>query len=495
MIWGVFLLIIVAVASYAVWRAGHPVAATKGPAGAGGGRGGRGGGGLVPVVVTTVSRTSMPVILSGLGNVTPFYNVTVKSRVDGQLLQVHFNEGDFVKEGQLLIEIDPRPYQVQRSLYEATLARDQAILANAKVDLARYQELVKTDAIPSQQLDTQTALVAQYQAVVKQDQANIDNQNLNLTYCRITAPITGVLGLRLVDPGNIVHASDASGMVTITQLQPISVVFTIPEDNVPQVAQKLRSGQHLPVDAYNRDNSKKLASGTVMTIDNAIDPTTGTSKLKAVFENKDSSLFPQQFVNMNVLVDTLKNQLVVPNVAIQNGQQGTFVYVVDSQSKVHLRTVQTGISNSTVTDVVTGLEAGDRVVIDGTDRLVEGGAVRVRRPGEMENTPDSGGRGGRGARGARGSGQGGGQPQAGAGPNAPAPDNAAPPNGAGGQVPNVHGRPARGIPDTPSVGRGEGPAGETPNVHGRPARGIPVPPVFGQGEGGRHEGSSGGSGR
>jgi multidrug efflux system membrane fusion protein len=206
-----------------------------------------------------------------------------------------------------------------------------------------------------------------------------------------------------VDRGNIVHASDANGMVTITQLQPISVVFTIPADNVPQVAQKLRSGQHLPVDAYNRDNTKKLASGTVMTLDNVIDATTGTSKLKAVFDNKDNALFPQQFVNMNVLVDTLKNQLVVPNVAIQNGQQGTFVYVVDAQSKVHLKTVQTGVTNATVTDIVSGISEGDRIVIDGTDRLVENIAVRVRRPGEMENTPASGGGGrGRGARGAGG---------------------------------------------------------------------------------------------
>ena len=296
LIWVVFLLIVAGVAGYAVWRAGQPGAlpAPQGGGGGGfGGGGGRGGGlGPVPVVVTSVARSSIPVYLNGLGNVTAYYNVTVKSRVDGQLMKVYFNEGDFVKEGQTLIEIDPRPYQVQLELAQATLARDQAMLANAKVDLERYKGLVKTDAIPTQQLDTQTALVAQYEATTKLDQANIDNARLNLTYSKITAPITGVLGLRLVDPGNIVHAADANGMVTITQLQPISVVFTIPEDSLPQVTQKLRAGAHLPVDAYNRDNSKKLASGMLMTIDNQIDNTTGTSKLKAVFDNTDNALFP-----------------------------------------------------------------------------------------------------------------------------------------------------------------------------------------------------------
>ena len=227
---------------------------------------------------------------------------------------------------------------------QATLAHDQALLANAKVDLDRYKLLVKTDAIPSQQLDTQVALVAQYEATIKQDQANIDNAKLQLTYSKITAPITGVVGLRLVDPGNIVHASDANGMIMITQLQPIAVLFTIPEDSLPQVTQKLRAGAHLPADAYNRDNSKKLASGMLVTLDNQIDNTTGTSKLKAVFDNKDNALFPQQFVNIRLLVDTLTNQLVVPNVAVQNGQQGTFVYVVDDDSRVHLKTVQVGIT-------------------------------------------------------------------------------------------------------------------------------------------------------
>jgi len=268
---------------------------------------------------------------------------------------------------------------------------------------------VKTDAIPSQQLDTQGALVAQYEATIKQDQANIDNAKLNLVYCHITAPITGVLGLRLVDPGNIVHASDASGMITVAQLQPISVLFTIPEDNLPAVVQKIRGGIHLSVDAYNRDFSKKLSSGTLLTLDNQIDPSTGTSKLKAIFENKDNALFPQQFVNIRLHVDTLTNQLVVPNVAVQNGQQGTFVYVVDDNSRVHMKTVQVGVTTSTDSQILAGITEQDRVVVDGTDRLIEDAVVRVRKPGEMDNPPgynptQGGGGRGRGGRGKKGGG-------------------------------------------------------------------------------------------
>jgi len=418
LIWVVFLLIVAGVAGYAVWRAGQPSTTPRGQGGGGGGFGGGGfgGGGFggggrgaalgpVPVVVTKVARSSIPVYLNGLGNVTAYYTVTVKSRVDGQLMKVDFNEGDLVKEGQVLIEIDPRPYQVQLDLAQAALAHDQALLANAKVDLDRYKLLVKTDAIPSQQLDTQTALVAQYEATTKLDQANIDNAKLQLTYSKITAPITGVVGLRLVDPGNIVHASDANGMITITQLQPIAVLFTIPEDSLPEVMQKLRAGAHLPADAYNRDNSKKLASGMLVTLDNQIDNTTGTSKLKAVFDNQDNALFPQQFVNIRLLVDTLANQVVVPNVAVQNGQQGTFVYVVDEDSKVHLKTVQVGITTEVSADILSGISDGDQVVVDGTDRLVEGAVVRVRKAGEMDNPAgyDAGGGGsGRSGRGGRG---------------------------------------------------------------------------------------------
>jgi multidrug efflux system membrane fusion protein len=420
LIWVVFLLMVAGVAGYAVWRASHPTAVVRG---AGGGGGGRGGASLgpVPVVVTKVSRSSIPVYLNGLGNVTAFYTVTVKSRVDGQIMKVDFNEGDLVHEGQVLIEIDPRPYQVQLELAEGTLARDQAMLNNAKLDLQRYQTLLAQDAIPKQQLDTQTSLVAQYEGNIKQDTANIDSAKLNLVYAKVTAPITGVVGLRQVDPGNIVHASDTNGMIVITQLQPIAVLFTIPEDSLPQVTQKLRAGAHLPVDAYNRDNSKKIASGMLVTLDNQIDSTTGTSKLKAVFQNSDNVLFPQQFVNIRLLVETLGNQQVVPNVAVQNGQQGTFVYVVDDDSRVHLKPVQAGITTETSTQVLGGLSDGDRVVVDGTDRLIEGARVRVRKAGELENPPGfdptAGGGGGNGKRGGKGKkgggkkGQGGGASQ------------------------------------------------------------------------------------
>jgi multidrug efflux system membrane fusion protein len=389
LIWLVSLLIIAGVAGYAVWRAGQPAARQRG----------QGTGpsrvltGPVPVVVAKVARSSIPVYLNGLGNVSPYYTVTIKSRVDGQIMKVDFNEGDLVKEGQVLIEIDPRPYQVQLEMAQGALAHDKALLDNALLDLNRYKLLLATDAIPKQQLDTQVALVAQYEATIKQDTAAIDSAKLQLIYAKVTAPITGVVGLRLVDPGNIVHASDTTGMVVITQIQPIAVLFTIPEDDLPQVTQKLRAGIHLPVEAYNRDNSKKLASGKLMTLDNQIDNTTGTSKLKAVFDNKDNSLFPQQFVNIRLLVDTLADQLAVPNVAVQNGQQGTFVYVVDEDSKVHLKTVQVGITTQTSADILSGISEGDRVVIDGTDRLSEGAKVRVRKAGEMENAagPESAG--------------------------------------------------------------------------------------------------------
>jgi membrane fusion protein, multidrug efflux system len=407
LIWLAFLVIVAGVAGYAVWRASHPVATTTTQGGGRGGGRGRGGGALgpVPVVVTSVTRSSIPNYLNGLGNVTAFYTVTVKSRVDGQYMKADFNEGDFVKQGQVLAELDPRPFQAQLDLAQATLAHDQAVADNAKVDLVRYQKLLAEGVIPSQQADTQTALVAQYNGTIKQDQANIENAQLQLTYAKVTAPISGTVGLRIVDPGNIVHSSDAAGIVTITQLQPIAVLFTIPEDRLPEVQQKLRAGVRLPADAYNRDNSQKLASGTLVTLSNQIDNSTGTSQLKAVFDNKDNALFPQQFVNVRLLVNTLTDQLVVPNVAVQNGQQGTFVYVVDDNSRVHLKTVKVGITTDTSADILSGISEGDRVVIDGTDRLSEGTEVRVRRAGELDEQPGPGGGGG-GRRGRRGNGGG-----------------------------------------------------------------------------------------
>ncbi len=392
LIWIFLLLIIAGVAGYAVWRAGQPGAIPQNQGRGGGRRGGRNASlGPIPVVTAPVKRADLPVYLNGLGNVTAYYTVTVKSRVDGQLMKVNFKEGDMVKEGQVLIEIDPRPYQVQLELAQGTMARDQALLANARLDLERYTTLLAQDAVPKQQLDTQKALVAQYEGNIKTDQANIDSANLNLTWAQVKAPITGRVGLRLVDPGNIVHASDANGMITITQLQPITALFTIPEDNLPEVMKKLRAGIHLPVDAWNRDNSKKLASGELETVDNQIDATTGTSKLKAVFQNQDFALFPQQFVNIRLKVDTLHQRMVVPVVAIQNGQQGTFVYTVDPQtSKVHLKTVKVGVTDDTDAEILSGLTESDQVVVDGTDRLDEGTEVRIRKPGELEAIAASG---------------------------------------------------------------------------------------------------------
>jgi multidrug efflux system membrane fusion protein len=385
-IWVIFFLIVVGVTGFAVWRAGQPnfiPVTNQGGGGRGRGRGAANGDAL-PVVVATAHLAPVPVFFDGLGNVTAFYTVTVKTRVDGQLMRVNFQEGDFVKEGQVLAEIDPRPFEVQLAQAQGTLAHDQALLENARLDLQRYQTLLAQDAIPKQQADTQKALVAQYTGNIQQDVANIDNAKLQLVYSKVTAPISGRVGLRLVDPGNIVHASDQNGMIVITQLQPISVLFTIPEDNLPAVMSKLRQGAKLSVDAYNRDKTQKVASGTLLTLDNQIDATTGTSKLKAVFANANNELFPQQFVNMRLLVDTLKDQTVVPTVAVQNGQQGQFVYVIDDRNVAHMRPVTLYSSDQTGANIKSGLKIGERVAVDGADRLTDGATVRIRDAGELE---------------------------------------------------------------------------------------------------------------
>ncbi|WP_199154574.1 MdtA/MuxA family multidrug efflux RND transporter periplasmic adaptor subunit [Chromobacterium sp. ASV23] len=331
----------------------------------------------VAVGVAEVRTMDAPLRLNALGTVNSTYTVTVRSRVDGQLDKVHFTEGQMVKQGQLLAELDSRPYQATLTQAEGQLQRDQALLANARIDLARYQQLSGQNSISKQQVDTQQALVHQYEGTVKVDQGAVAAAKLNVDYARITAPVSGRVGLRQVDPGNIVHASDANGLVTITQTQPINVVFAIPEVSLTSVLQAARDNKTLKVEAWDRDNKHKLADGTLLALDNQLNTGTGTINIKAKFANEQQELFPNQFVNVNLELGVRKNAIVVPTVAVQLGKVGNYVYTVGDDSTVSLAKVKTGPASGDNTIIEDGLKPGQRVVIDGVDKLRDGAQVKV----------------------------------------------------------------------------------------------------------------------
>lgn len=349
---------------------------------AGGGHRGRGGPAAManvpqPVSVATATQGEMPIVLSALGTVTPLANVTVKSQLSGYLQSVAFQEGQIVKKGDLLAQIDPRPYQVSLENAEGTHARDAALLATARLDLKRYQTLLSQDSIASQTVDTQASLVKQYEGTVKTDQAAIDSAKLNLTYARITAPVAGRVGLRQVDAGNYVTPGDTNGIVVITQLQPISVIFTTSEDNLPAILEQVNAGRKLSVTAYNRNNTVPLETGSLETLDNQIDTSTGTVKLRATFANAAGRLFPNQFVNTRLLIDVIRNATIVPTSAVLTGSIGQFVYVVKPDNTVTVRKVKTGPVDGERTSIVSGVALGERVVTDGSDRLREGSKISI----------------------------------------------------------------------------------------------------------------------
>jgi membrane fusion protein, multidrug efflux system len=335
----------------------------------------------IPVVAATAQTGDMAVYLTGLGTATALKTVTVQSRVDGELIDVAYREGQLVHAGDLLAELDPRPFQVQLAQAEGQAAKDEAALENARVDLERYRVLVEQDSAPRQQLDSQAAMVHQLEGTLASDQAQIQSAKLNLTYSKITAPIGGRVGLRLVDRGNMIHAADQKGLVVITELQPIALLFTIPEDSLPQVLPQIRAGRRLHVEAYDRDLKKKIADGSLLSVDNEIDQTTGTVRLKAEFPNRDDALFPNQFVNARLVVETIHGAVIVPSAAIQRSPQATFVYVVKPDNTVETRSVTVQHTEGDKTAIARGVNAGERVVTDGVDKLQQGGPVDVQRPG------------------------------------------------------------------------------------------------------------------
>ena len=366
------LLCTVAAGGYAYYT--HP--GTGGGTTAGG-RGAKGGPGDKPMpVITAMAKVDdVNVYLNGLGAVTPLATVTVKSRIDGEITRIYFKEGQMVKKGDLLTEIDPRPYQAALTQAQGQLMHDKALLANSKIDLDRYLTLLKEDSIASQQADTQRALVEQYQGTVLVDEGLLATAKLNLIYSKVTAPVAGRAGLRQVDLGNVVHAADTTGIVIITQLQPMSVLFTLPEDNIPALQQRLHVGKTISVDAYDRAFKEKVSSGTLETIDNQIDPTTGMVKLKATFANEQLALFPSQFVNAKLLLATHHNVITIPSASVQHGRSNTFVFVVAKDKTVSQRAIVIGVTQGEKTEIISGLQSGEIVVTDGTDKLRDGSKV------------------------------------------------------------------------------------------------------------------------
>ncbi len=392
----VVLAAVIALGAYVWWRPATPAPAQVPIAGARSDPSAR----ALPVVATASRKGSIDVYLNALGTVTPRNVVTVKPRVDGQLLRVAFSEGQLVKAGDLLAEIDPRPFTVQLTQAIGQMAKDQALLKNAQLDLERYQTLLAQDSISKQQVDTQAALVRQYEGGVQSDQGAVDSAKLQLTYARVTAPISGRVGLRMIDPGNVVHASDPNGLVVIAQLQPITVVFPVPEDNVPRVLKRLQDGETVPVEAWDRDGKVKLATGKLLTVDNQIDTATGTVKLKAEFANDNAALFPNQFVNVRMLLTTLADAILIPSAAIQRGAPGTFVYAVKDDKSVSVTPVKLGPVQGETTAIASGLAPGVLVVVDGADKLREGAKVELiaRDAQPPAAVPAGGRRGGRGER-------------------------------------------------------------------------------------------------
>jgi membrane fusion protein, multidrug efflux system len=373
--------LVLAVGCYLLFEQLHSKSSAQKAGSATGKAGKKGAPAVTPVVAVQAQKGNIGVYVTGLGAITPLNTVTVKSRVDGQLMSVHFKEGDRVQQGDPLIEIDPRPYQAIVVQIDGQLARDQALLENAHVDLSRYTTLLAQEAIPEQQLATQQALVKQYEGTVKNDQGLLEAAKLNVTYCHITAPITGVVGLRLVDPGNIVHAADTNGMLVITQIQPISVIFTVGEDQLPPVLQKIRAHQRLPVDAWDRELKNKLATGTLFTVDNEIDQTTGTLKLRAIFNNQNSALFPNQFVNARLLQQEKQGVTLLPSAAIQRNTNNTYVYLIKPDNTVTIRNIKVGTTEGDQSEITSGLSPGDKLVMTGVDKLQEGSKVSVTMDG------------------------------------------------------------------------------------------------------------------